>query len=179
MCSRSFDGFVEEKVDCASYSSNIMRPPPWPWKIHFINWNLVVIQSQSHVLLSVTPWTAHKGFLPSASPRVCLKSYPLNGWSYTTFSFVLTHVSSWFHCFLRISGFLFFVFFFSTESFLCSGGQSFEDSSSASVILILLQSWFPLCLTGFMSLQFNGYTQVIPSRAVWCSHICTCLLERP
>ena len=158
---------------CASYLSNIMRPPPWPWKIHFINWNLVVIQSQSHVLLSGTPWTAaHKAFLPSASPRVYLKSYPLNGWSYTTFSFILTQVSSWFHCFLRIS-------FFSSESFLCSGGQSFGDSSSAPVILILLQSWFPLCLTGLISLQFSGYTQVIPSTAVWCSHICTCLRERP
>ena len=150
-----------------------MRPPPWPWKIHFINWNLVIIQSQSHVFLSVIPWSvAHKGFLRSASRRVCLKSYPLNGWSYTTFSFVLTHVSSWFLCLRRIR-------FFSSESFLCSGGQSFGDSSSVSVILILLQSWFPLYLTGLISLQFNWYTQVIPRRAVWCSHICTCLLERP
>lgn len=146
MCSRSFDGFVGEKVDCASYSSNIMRPPPWPWKIHFINWNLVVIQSQSHVLLSVTPWTAHKGFLPSASPRVCLKSYPLNGWSYTTFSFVLTHVSSWFHCFLRISCCFFFFFFHWVISLLRWPKLwrlifSISDSNSSSELISFMFDW--------------------------------------
>ena len=59
MCSRSFHGFVWEKVESASYSSNIMRPPPQPWEIHLINWNLVIVQSQQHFWLSLTLWVQY------------------------------------------------------------------------------------------------------------------------
>ena len=60
----------------------------------------------SHKAMSDSLWLGlqhTRRFCPYASPRVCLKSYPLNGWSYTAFSFVLTHVSSWCHC-LQESG---------------------------------------------------------------------------
>ena len=59
MCSRSFGGFLWEKVESASYSSNIMRPPPQPWEIHLINWNLVIVQSQQHFWLSLTLWVQY------------------------------------------------------------------------------------------------------------------------
>ena len=59
MCSRSFGGFLWEKVESASYSSNIMRPPPQPWKIHLFNWNLVIVQSQQHFWLSLTLWVQY------------------------------------------------------------------------------------------------------------------------
>ena len=59
MCCRSFDGFVWEKVQIASYSSNIMRPPPQPWEIHLINWNLVIVQSQQHFWLFLILWVQY------------------------------------------------------------------------------------------------------------------------
>ena len=59
MCSRSFDGFVLEKLESASYYSNIMRPPPQPWEIHLIHWNLVIVQSQQHFWLFLILWVQY------------------------------------------------------------------------------------------------------------------------
>ena len=30
-----------------------------PWEIHFINWNLVIVQAQCHFWLFLTPWVQH------------------------------------------------------------------------------------------------------------------------
>ena len=45
---------------------------------------------------------------------------------------------------------------FSNESVLTSGWQSIGASSSASVLPINIQDWFPLQLTGLISLQSKG-----------------------
>ena len=37
-----------------------------------------------------------------------------------------------------------------------SGGQSTDASASAAVLLMNIQGWFPLGLTGFISLQSKG-----------------------
>ena len=57
--------------------------------------------------------------------------------------------------------------FFSNESALCimshlfvSGGQSFGASASTSVLLMNIQDWFPLGLTGLISLQSKGLWRV-------------------
>ena len=75
-----------------------------------------------------------------------------------------------------------------------SGGQSIgaSASASASVLPMKMQGWFPLGLTGFISLQFKGISKVFSSTTVWkhqffgtlpsllsSSHIRTWLLERP
>ena len=138
-------------------------------------YNLVVVQWKSYVWLFVTPWTAvHKVSLPltifQVLPEIksidCMKVHNL---------FLLSNT-----CLLLISLFL-RIRVFSRESVLCSVGEiqsQFGDSASVPVILMHLQSWFPLCLTGLI-LQSNGHSQVIRRRAVWRSHICTCLLARP
>ena len=81
---------------------------------------------------------------------------------------------------------------FSNESALASGGQSIGASASASVLPITIQGWFPLWLTGLISLLSKGSSKFFSSTTVWrhqffgtqpslCpnSHIGTWLLEKP
>ena len=73
-----------------------------------------------------------------------------------------------------------------------SGGQSIRASASASVLPMNIQSWFPLRLTGLVSLLSKGSSRVFSSTTVWKryffgaaqpssqsnSHIHTWLLEK-
>ena len=73
-----------------------------------------------------------------------------------------------------------------------SGGQSVGASTSASVLPVNIQDWFPLVLTGLISLLSKGLSRVFSSTTVqkhecfgalpslWSNpHIRTWLLERP
>ena len=46
---------------------------------------------------------------------------------------------------------------FSNESVICLSGQSVRDSASASVLPMNIQDWFPLELTGLISLRMDGF----------------------
>ena len=74
---------------------------------------------------------------------------------------------------------------------LTSGGQTIGTSASASVLSMNLQGWFPLGLTGLISLLSKGFSKVLSSTTVqkhqffgaqsslWSnSHIHTRLLEK-
>ena len=50
---------------------------------------------------------------------------------------------------------------FSKESLFSSGGQSIGASPSASVLPVNIQGWFPLGLTGLISVQSKGLSRVI------------------
>ena len=47
-----------------------------------------------------------------------------------------------------------------------SGGQGIGASASASVILMHIQDWFPLGLTGLISLQSKGISKVFSSTTI-------------
>ena len=49
---------------------------------------------------------------------------------------------------------------FPVNQFFMSGGQSFGVSASASVFPMNIQDWFPIGLTGWISLQSNGLSRV-------------------
>ena len=78
---------------------------------------------------------------------------------------------------------------FSKESALLIRWQSIGVFAWASVLPMNIQDWFPLGLTGWISLQSKGLSRVFSSIPVWklqfCiqpslwskSHICTWLLE--
>ena len=56
--------------------------------VHYIYYYSTVVQSLSHVQLSVTPWTAaRQAPLPSTISEVCSDSCPLSWWCYPTVSF--------------------------------------------------------------------------------------------
>ena len=52
------------------------------------------------------------------------------------------------------------------SQWLGSGGQSFGASASASALPMNIQSWFPLELTGLISLQSKGLSRVFSSTTV-------------
>ena len=55
---------------------------------------------------------------------------------------------------------------FSNESLFVSGGQSIGISASPSVLPMNIQSWFPLGLTGLISLLSKGLSRVFSSTTV-------------
>ena len=81
---------------------------------------------------------------------------------------------------------------FLMSQLFASGSQSIGASASASVLLMNIQDWFPLGLTGLISLQSRGLSRVFSNTTVqkqqffgfqpslWSnSHIHTWLLKKP
>ena len=81
---------------------------------------------------------------------------------------------------------------FSVSCLFGSGSWNIGASASASVLPMNIQDWFPLGLTGLISLQSKGLSRVFSSTTVWKhqffgpqaslwsnSHICTWLWEKP
>ena len=125
--------------------------------------------------------------LPCPSP--CLKAYsnscPLSRWCRLTILFSVVPFSSCLQSFPASRSFLM------SQPFT-SGGQSIGASVSATVFPINIQVWFPLWLTGLISLQSKGLSRVFSSTTVqkhqffsakpslWSkSRIHTWLLEKP
>ena len=82
---------------------------------------------------------------PSPTPGTYSNSCPSQWWCHPT---ILPSVIPFSHLqSFRPSGFL------SVTQFFASGGQSIEVSDSASVLPMNIQDWFPLGLTGLISLK--------------------------
>ena len=95
---------------------------------------------------------------PSPSPGICLNSCPLRPWCHPTSSSSIVPFSSFneltFH--LRV---------FSNELTHCIRWQSIGALASASVHQNI-QGWFPLGLTGLISLLSKGLSRVFSSTTV-------------
>ena len=117
---------------------------------------------------------------PSLSPRVCSNSCPLSQWCHPIISSSVTPFSS---CLQSFSASVFY------NELISSDGQSVGTSASASVLPVNIQDWFPLGLTGLISLQSKELSRVFFSTIVqkhqflgtqpslWSdTHIHTCLL---
>ena len=61
---------------------------------------------------------------------------------------------------------IFALWSFPMNQFFQSGGQSIGVSASASVLPMNIQDWFPLGLTGLISLQFKGLSRVCSNTTV-------------
>ena len=96
---------------------------------------------------------------PSLSPGVCSDSCSLSWGCHQTISCCPTPFSSCLQSFPESGS-------FPVSKLFPSGGQSIGASASASVIPMNIQSWFPLVLTGLISLQSKGPLRVFPSAAV-------------
>ena len=89
----------------------------------------------------------------SPTPGACSKSCPLTQWCHPTISSSVVHFSSCLQLFQASWS-------FPMSQFFPSGGQSVGASASASVFPINIQDWFPLGLTGLISLQSKGLSRV-------------------
>ena len=98
------------------------------------------------------PWTAALRLpSPSLSPGVCSNSCQLSQWCYPTISSSVAPPSL--QCFPGTGS-------FPMSQFFTSGGQSIGVSALASVILLNIQDWFPLGLTGLITLQSKGLSSI-------------------
>ena len=147
--------------------------------------DIVVVQFLSRVWLFVTPWTAaHQASLSFTVSWSLLKLMSIESVMHPIISSSVIPFS----CFqpFPASG------SFPVSQFFSSGGQSIGASVSASVFLMNIQDWFPLGLTGLISLQSKELSRAFSSTTVqkhqffgfqlslWSnSHICTWLLEKP
>ena len=120
---------------------------------------------------------------PSLSPGVCSNVCPLSQWCHSTISSSVTPFSSHPQSFAASGS-------FSISRLFASGDQN--SGASASVLQMNIQGWFPLELTGLISLQSKGLSKVFSSTMIekhqffstqpslWSnSQIHTWLLEKP
>ena len=122
---------------------------------------------------------------PSPTPGTCSDLCPLTRWCRVTISSSVVPFSSCFQSFPASGS-------SPWSQFFASGGQRIAGSASASVPPVNIQGWFPLRLTGLISLQSKGLSRVFSNFTVqkhqffstqlslWSnSHILTWLLEKP
>ena len=96
---------------------------------------------------------------PSPSSGGCSNSCPLSQWCHPTISSSVTPFSSCPQSF-PASGSI------PVSQFFALGGQSTGVSASASVLPMNIQAWFPLGLTGVISLLSRGLSKVFSSTSV-------------
>ena len=94
---------------------------------------------------------------PSSTPGVYSNSCPLSQRCHPPISISVIPFSSCLQSF-PVSG------FFQTSQVFASGIQSIE--ASASVLTMNIQDWFPLVLTGWISLQSKGLSRVFSNTTV-------------
>ena len=143
----------------------------------------------SHSIVSDTLWPhgLRHATLPclSLSPGVCSNSCPLSQWYHPTISSSVISFSSCLQSFPASVS-------FPVSQLFTLGSTSIVASTSASVLPKNIQDWFPLGLTGFISLQTERLSRVFSSTTIrkhqffsaqpslWSnSHICIWLLEKP
>ena len=89
---------------------------------------------------------------PSPAPRACSDSCPPSCWCHPTISSSVIPFSSCLQSFPPSVS-------FPVSQFFTSGGQSIGVSALASVLPMKIQDWFPLGLTGWISLKSKGLSR--------------------
>ena len=140
----------------------------------------LLLFSYSHMSNSVTPWTAaHQASLSITISWSLLILKSIESVMPSNHLILFTSFSSCPQSFPVLGS-------FPMSQLFTSGGQSIGASTSASVIPKNIQGWFPLGLTGLISLQSRGLSRVFSSTtsqkhkffnaqpSLWSnSHICT------
>ena len=148
----------------------------------------LVVQLLSHVWIFAGPWTVAMAYRFLCTPLtlgVCSNSCPLSKWGYLALSTSAVSFSFCIQSFPASGS-------FPMSQLYPSSGQSTGALASASVLLMNIQDWFPLGLTGLISLQSEGLSRVFSNTTVqkyqffgaqpclWSNfHIHTWLLEKP
>ena len=96
---------------------------------------------------------------PSPNPRACSNSCPLSLRCHPSILSSVVPFSSCLQSFPASESFL-------MSQFFTSGGQSIAASASASVFTMKVQDWFPLGLTGLISLQSKGLSTIYSSPTI-------------
>ena len=114
---------------------------------------------------------------PSPAPGARSNSHPSSQWCPPTISSSVIPFSSRHQSFPASGS-------FPKSHFFASGGQSIGASASASVLPIDIRDWFPLGLTGLISLHSKGLSRVFSNTSssktsiLWCSAVFILLIIR-
>ena len=118
------------------------------------------LQSLSPVQQFVTQWTTYTRFpCPSPIPWAYSNSCPLSPGCHPTISCSVVPFSSCLQSFPASGS-------FHMSQFFKIGGQSIGISTSASVLQMNIQDWFPLGWTGWISLLSKGLSKVFTNTTV-------------
>ena len=122
---------------------------------------LLLLFSRQAVSDSLWPYgLQHTSFrCPSLSPGGCSNSCPSSQWCHPTISPSVTPFSSCPQSFPASES-------FPVSQLFTSHGQSIGASALASVLSMNIQDWFPLGLTGLISLQSKELSRVFSSTTV-------------
>ena len=123
--------------------------------------NLLLLLSHSVVSSSLQTDGLKQAKLPCPSPSsgACSDSCPLSQWYHPTISSSVILFSSCLQSFSASGSFL-------MSQYFISGGQSVGASTWASALPMNIQDWFPLGLTGLISLKSKGLSRVFSSTTV-------------
>ena len=102
---------------------------------------------------ALRPHGLQHAMFPCPSPGACLNSCPLSQWCHPTISSSVIPFSFCLHSFPASGS-------FQLSWLFASGGKRIGASGSASVLPMNIQGWFPLELTGLISLLSKGLTKV-------------------
>ena len=101
----------------------------------------------------LTPWLQQARLpCPSPKPWACSSSSPSSRWFHPTISSSVVPFSSCLQSFPASGS-------FPMSQFFASGGKNIRASTSASVLPMNIQDWFPLGLTGLISLLSEGLSR--------------------
>ena len=121
---------------------------------------LLSVQSFSCVWLYATWWTAaRQASLSVTNSSSLFKPMSIQWWCHSTISCSAVPFSSCLLSFPKSGS-------FQMSPFFTSGSQSIGISASASVLPVNIQDWFPLELTGWISLQSKGLSRVFSNTTV-------------
>ena len=131
-------------------------PGHWAVYVSFLklrNEVVVIVQWLSHVQLVTTPWTAvHQASLSFTISWSFAETHVhwVSDGCHPTISSSIAHFSSCLQSFPASGSFL-------MSQLFTSGGQSI--GASVSVLPMIIQCWFPLGVTGLISLQPKGLSR--------------------
>ena len=110
---------------------------------------------------SLRPHELQHARLPCPSPTLgaCSNLCPSSWWCHPITSSSIIPFSSCLQSFPASGS-------FPTSQFLASSGQTIGSSALASVLPMNIQDWFPLGLTGLISLQSKGLSRVLSNTTV-------------
>ena len=117
------------------------------------------VQSLSRLRLFATPWTAARQASLSITSSQSLLKFMSIEWCHTTISSSVIPFSSCLQSFPASGS-------FPKSQFFASSGQIIGVSTLASVLPMNIQDWFPLWLTGWISLQSKGLSRVFSNTTV-------------
>ena len=125
------------------------------------SWSGSVQFSSSVACNSLRPHGLQHTWLPclSPTPGACSNSCPSSWWCHPIISSSVVPFSSCLQSFPASGSFL-------RSQFFSSGGQSIGASASASVLPMNIHDWFPLGLTGLISLLSKGLSKVFSNTTV-------------